>query len=101
MENKCKNLMSKVVNNSSYHVQRMRKFPEILSYWGPLIFYEVGGLRKKTTFEGCHPKKIKKQGQTGSHVKYFSKTLKRHNFLINEVLELKRKKESRRKGKEK
>ena len=52
--------MSKVANNSTYHLQHMRKFPEIprlATYWGPLIFYEVGGLRKKMTFEGCHPKK--------------------------------------------
>ena len=53
--------MSKVVNNSTYHVQRMRKFPEMprLATGDRWFFYEVGGLRKKKWLSrGAIPKKI-------------------------------------------
>ena len=45
----------------------------------------------------AHPKKIKEKG---GHVIFFSKTLKWHHFLINEVVEFKRKKRAEEMAKE-
>ena len=53
--------------------------------------------KKKMAFEGAPSQKIRERG---GHVKYFSKTLKWHNVLINEALEFKRKKRAKEKAKE-
>jgi len=50
-------------------------------------------VRKKIAFKGGLPKKIKKKKE--GLVKYFTKTLKWYNVLINKVLEFKRKKMSK------
>ena len=41
-------------------------------------------MRRKRLSKGSHPKKIIEKG---SHVKYFSKTLKWYNVLLNAVRE--------------
>ena len=65
--------------------------------WEAGRIWEGTHAKKKRLSRGAIPKY---KGKRGGHVKYFSKTLKWHNVLINEVLEFKRKKRAEEKAKE-